>query len=198
MLSGCSGPSAAAPTATIEQAASPVAPSATAAPTTVSQPTARPGPTFQPVTYRDETGGFEFDHPAGWTVGPIEQFPRGGITAFTSWERPADVLPGETPPGETRLDATVQLWEPVNDLEAFVETRRLAWEASDIHIVSQEEWALGDDRAAQAFIVEGSEGARAYFFFTTLEDKYLVLSGDGDLMLLAEIAHTVRPIPPGS
>jgi hypothetical protein len=47
---------------------------------------------------------------------------------------------------------------------------------------------------AAAFIVAGSDGAQGYFFFTTLGDDYLVLSGSGDLALLAEIAHTVRPL----
>jgi hypothetical protein len=104
-------------------------------------------------------------------------------------------LPGETPPGETRLDATVQLWEPTGDLEAFLAQRRGAWDASGITIISQGTWTLSDGRAAVDFVVEGSDGAQAYFFFTTIGDKYLVLSGSGDLDLLAGIAHTVRPLP---
>src|SRR3972149_2736945 len=69
-----------------------------------------PGPSFQPTAYGNETAGFEFDHPAGWAGGPIEQHSRGGITAFTSWDRPTDVLPGETPAGETRMDGVVHAW----------------------------------------------------------------------------------------
>lgn len=164
-------------------------------PTAAPEPTPPPGPSFEAAVYRDEVAGFEFDHPAGWFVGPVEQYSRGGITAFTSWERPTDVLPDATPPGETRLDATVQLWDPTGDLEAFVQQRMGAWEASGSSVVSQEDWTLEDGRAARAFVVAGSDGSQAYFFFTTIGDKYLVLSGDGGISLLAEIAHTVRPIP---
>ena len=45
-----------------------------------------------------------------------------------------------------------------------------------------------------ALVVQGVDGAQAFFFFTTIGDKYLVLSGEGDLDLLAEIARTVRPL----
>jgi hypothetical protein len=186
-LTAC-GP-AAQPTST--EAPPPVAES----PTATLEPSPVAGPSFEAVSYRDEVAGFEFDHPASWFVGPVEQYSRGGITAFTSWERPTDLLPGETPPGETRLDVAVQLWDPTGDLEAFVQQRRGAWDASGISVVSQEEWSLEDGRPARAFVVAGADGAQAYFFFTTIGDRYLVLSGDGDLALLAEIARTVRPIP---
>jgi hypothetical protein len=159
-------------------------------------PTTPPGPSFEAATYRNETSGFELDYPAGWVVGPDQQYSRGGITPFTSWERPTDVLPGENPPGETRFDATVQLWDPKGDLPAFLEQRRMAWDGSGIVVLSQEEWSLSDGRPVRAFVVAGSDGAQAYFFFTTIGDDYLVLSGSGDLALLAEIAHTVRPLHP--
>ena len=161
-------------------------------------PTATSAPhlSFEPATYRDEVAGFEFDYPASWAVGPVEQYSRGGITAFTSWDRPTDVLPGEAPPGETRLDATVQLWDPKGDLQAFVDQRLTAWDASGIGVLSQEDWTLSDGRPARAFVVAGADGARGTFFFTTIGDNYLVLSGSGDLTLLAEIAHTVRPLSP--
>jgi hypothetical protein len=165
-------------------------------PTSASlEPTAVSGPSFEAAAYRYAVAGFEFDYPAGWAVGPIEQQSRGGITAFTSWERPTDVLPNETPAGETRMDAVVQLWDPKGDLEAFVEQRSTAWDASGIAVTPQEEWTLADGRPAKSFLLQASNGAQSYVFFTTLGDKYLVLSGEGDLALLAEIAHTVRPTP---
>jgi len=178
---------------------------ATSPPTATTAPaaTARPTTSFEATTYRDPSAGFEFDHPASWTVGPVEQQSRGGITAFTSWSRPTDALPGETPAGETRMDATVQLWDPTGDLNAFV-TRFLdslaslasapANDAIGIAVMSDESLTLSDGRPAAAFVVEGSDGSQGYFFFTTIGDNYLVLSGSGDLALLAEIAHTVRPL----
>ena len=175
-----------------------VAPAAQPSPTALVAATETSGPDFEAATYTNTAAGFAFDYPAGWTVGPDEQQSRAGITAFTSWARPADAMPGETPPGETRLDSTVQLWEPTGDLEAFLAQRRGAWDGSGIRIVSQEDWTLDDGRPAAGFVVEGSDGAQGYFFLTTIGDKYLVLSGSGDLALLAAIAHTVRPLPTGS
>lgn len=175
----------------LTDAAPTTAPVATALPST-----ATPTPlSFEPALYRNASAGFEFDYPSPWTVGPDEQYSRGGVTPFTSWTRPTDVLPDATPPGETRLDTTVQLWEPTGDLEAFLAQRQGAWDGSGISVISEERWTLMDGRPAAAFVVQGVDGAQGYFFFTTIGDKYLVLSGDGDLTLLAEIAHTVRPIP---
>jgi hypothetical protein len=117
--------------------------------------TAQPTTSFEATTYRDPSSGFEFDYPAGWIVGPVEQYSRGGITAFTSWSRPADVLPGMTPAGETRLDATVQLWEPKNDFDAFLAQREGAWDGSGITVETEERWVLSDGRPAAAFVVQG-------------------------------------------
>jgi len=181
--------------ATVDRLLTAKAPSAAPDATeTPAPPTAVPALSFEPTTYRDPSAGFQFDYPASWTVGPVEQQSRGGITAFTSWSRPSDVLPNETPPGETRMDASVQLWDPTGDLNAFVAQRRAAWDASGIAVLSEEGWTLSDGRPALAFVVEGVDGAQGFFFFMTIGEKYLVLSGDGDLGLLAEIARTVRPI----
>jgi hypothetical protein len=177
----------------------PVMVSATAEPPAPTQPapTEAPTPSFEPATYQNDLAGFAFDYPASWTVGPTQQQSRGGITSFTSWSRPADVVPDETPPGETRLDVTVQLWDPKGDLVAFLGQRRGAWEASGITVIDENHWTIeADGRPAASFVVQGSDGAQAYFFFTTVGDDYLVLSGGGDLALLAEIAGTFRPTPP--
>jgi hypothetical protein len=173
-------------------------PSAIVEPTAISEPTDTPVPAlpFEAATYTDAAAGFEFDYPASWIVGPTEGQSRGGITAFTSWDRPSDVLPGETPPGETRLDATVQQWDPKGDLEAFLAQRMGAWSASSITIVSEERSTLADGRPTASYVVQGSDGAQAYFFFTVLGGDYLVLSGSGDLALLAEIAATLRRTAP--
>jgi hypothetical protein len=182
--------------ATVDVVLTEAAPASTSVPPETSTETPAPAaPSFEAEVYRDATAGFEFVYPAAWVVGPIQQYSRGGVTPFTSWERPTDVLPDAAPPGETRLDTTVQLWDPTGDLEAFLAQRAGAWDASGIAVLAEERWTLEDGRPGAGFVVEGVDGAQAYFFFTTIGDKYLVLSGEGDLALLAEIAHTVRPIP---
>ena len=90
------------------------------------------------------------------------------------------------------MDATVQLWDPKGDLQAFVDQRMMAWDASGIGVASEESWTLSDGRPARAFVVAGMDGAQGYFFLTTIGDKYLVLSGSGDLALLAAFDERIK------
>lgn len=199
-LAACSGPTLATASPASVQPTADVRPTATtmAATEIPPEPTATSGPSYDPTTYRDAAAGFEFDYPSGWTVGPVEQGSRGGITALTSWEHPADVFPDAQPTGETRLDVVVQLWDPKGDLGAFVQQRMMAWEASGSPAVPQGEWTLVDGRMAKSYLITGADGTKGYVFLTTLGDKYLTVSGLGDLALVAEIAHTVRPITVGN
>jgi hypothetical protein len=191
VLAGCASPT---PTILAGTPTQRVAASATAQSPlpSVPSPTITPGPSFELATYQDDIAGFALDYPADWIVGPSQEESRGRLTAFTSWTRPADVLPDETPPGETRMDAVVHAWDPKGDLEAFITQRQAAWQASEIAVVDEKRWSLEDGRMAASFVVEGSNGAQGYFFFTTVGDDYLALRGRGDLALLAEIAGTVR------
>lgn len=154
------------------------------------EPTSAPAPASEPVsfeaaTYRNDAAGFEFDYPAEWV--PDEQVfgERGSGVQFT-------------PPGETSLSVMVLLWDPKNDLDAFVEQRKTGWSASGATILSEEELTLEGGRRAASFVVEGVDGVEAYFMLATLGEDYLLLSGSGDLDLLAEIARTVRPLAPGT
>ena len=168
----------------------------------ISEPTALPIPTETPVplpaftatTYRDEEAGFEFDYPADWAFDSGEQHSRGYFVQFYSWEwQPGDQIDSLSE-GETMLSVTVQRWDPKNDLDAFVDQRKMAWDSSGSSILSEGRLILAGNRPAAQFIIQGVDGAQAFFLLTTNEDDYLVLSGNGDLSLLAEIVHTVRPI----
>lgn len=170
--------------------------------TVTSEPTALPAPTETPVpapafeaaTYRDEAAGFEFDYPAGWSFDGGEGGSRGSYVQFYSWDWVPGDLIDPLPAGETILTVTVQLWDPRNDLQAFTEQRKLAWEASGNSLLSEEPITLAGDRSAAQFTVQNTDGTQAYFLFTTTGEQYLVFSGSGDLNLLAAIAHTLRPI----
>lgn len=168
----------------------------------ISEPTETPPPTetsilqpaFEAMTYRDDEAGFEFDYPAGWAFDPGEHQSRGYYVQFYSWDwKPGDPI-DPLPAGGTILSVTVQRWDPKNDLEAFVNQRKLAWGASGISILSEERLTLAGDRPSAQFTVQGVDGSQAFFLLTTNGENYLVLSGDGDLGLLADIAHTLRPI----
>jgi hypothetical protein len=165
-------------------------------PTDIPLPTETlvPQPAFEATTYRDDEAGFEFDYPVGWAFDSGEQHSRGYYVQFYSWDwHPGDQL-DSTPSGETVLSVTVQFWDPKNDLDAFIAQRKLAWDSSGISILSEERLVLAGDRPAAQYIVQGNDGAQAFFLLTTNGENYLVLSGNGDLNLLANIAHTLRSI----
>jgi hypothetical protein len=163
------------------------APSATPLPAPTdapASPTAIPTSplSFDPATYRDESAGFEFDYPAEWGS-PISMGsgPRASIMQFSV-------------NGAPQLDVTVQRWDPVNDLESFADQRKQAWEASGFSLLLEEPVILSGGGRGMRFVVQSQSGERGFFFFTPFGDSYLVLSGSGNLDLLAEIALTVRPI----
>lgn len=160
----------------------------------VSTPTATYVPELLEATYRDAGNNFEFDYPAGWAFDSGEQHARGSYVQFYSWNwQPGEAV--ETiPSGETVLSVTVNSWEPKNDLEAFIDQRKLAWDTSGISILSEEHIYLEAERPAAQFTVQSVDGAQAFFLFTTIGEQYLTLGGNGELGLLANIGHTLRLI----
>jgi len=176
----------------------------TPAPPTEALPTSEPAPTEVPVpvvtetspppaplsfeasTYRDVSAGFELDYPSSWTL-PEEgmQGDRGWVVQLSSG-------------GQPRLDISVLQWDPKYDLTAYVAMRKAAFEASGFEILSEEVYVLRGNREGVGFVIQTQTGEQAFFFFTTARDRYLALSGSGDLQLLAEIAHSVRHLPVAS
>jgi len=151
----------------------------------------------QPVhTYADQSLGFEFDYPATWMVdGPASAGERADSAQFTSWVHAPGDISADMPAGGTRFTATVWQWDPKNDLQAFVASRQAAWEASGFTFLSEERRDIGPGWTGMAFVIQTPE-EQAYFFFTTIRDRYLSLSGSGNLSLLSEIGRTVRSVSP--
>ena len=139
---------------------------------------------FESTTYRDELAGFEFDHPRSWTLGHQEKQGRGYIVQLC-----------EQSPDQPRMQITVMLWEP-NDLDGFSSRHEQSWLDSGNAIVSREEWMLAGNHRAIRYLIEGRSGERDFVLLTTVGERYLLLSGSGDLNLLAEIARTVRFLDP--
>jgi hypothetical protein len=177
---------------------------ATAEVTATSEPTLAPEQTpsltavpdpvflFEKATYQDAVNGFSFDYPAQWTLDGGEQQSRGAYVQFYSWDwQPGDVV-DSIPAGETVLTVTVNLWDPKNDLEAYVANRKMAWESPGFLILVEEPVMLGNGHSASQYIVQGPDGMQGFFLITTIGEKYLTLSGSGDLGLLAEVSGTLR------
>lgn len=150
-----------------------------------------PAPSFEAQTYINETAGFALEYPDGWTVNEQTIGPRGSQVQFLSSPELADVA--TLPQGATRVSATVNQWDPQNDLAAYVAQRKTAWQASGFTILEEEQLVLELGLPAVRFTIQTPE-ATAIFLIAALGDQYLVLSGEGDLELVKEIVQRVRPI----
>jgi len=151
-----------------------------------------PAPSFESQTYINEEVGFALDYPAQWTVKETISGERGSQSVLLSSPATAD-LP-ILPEGETRVAVTVYQWDPKNDLAAFVETRKTAWEASGFTILDEEPLTLDLGLAAVRFTVQTPDGLTSLFMFAAIGDQYLSISGEGDLELVREIMRYLRPV----
>lgn len=146
---------------------------------------------FAPATYADESAGFALDYPAEWTLDPSRQVGvRGGQALLLSPGATIDTLAE----GGSRISIVTYLWDPKNDLDAFVAQRKTAWEASGFAVNREEQWQLADGRAVYGFVVQMPE-APNFTLFTTVGEDYLQIAGEGDLALVEEILRTLRPLP---
>lgn len=151
-----------------------------------------PAASFESQTYVDETVGFALDYPADWTVTETKVGDRGSQTVLLSTPEIADMA--ELPEGETRVSITVYQWDPKNDLAAFVDSRKNAWDASGFTVVEEEDIQLDLGLAAKQFVIQTPDGKQALFLFAALSDQYVSISGEGDMELVKEIASRLRPI----
>jgi hypothetical protein len=169
----------------------------TSAPTPMiipSETPAIPKLSFEPATYRDEDAGFEFDYPASWVAdSPQVVGPRGTSAQITSFPRDPGELPEVIPADGTIMAVTVLLWDPKNDLNEFVDVRKEGWTSSNSEILLEERWTLTGDWEAFHFLIKTPE-QDVFYLITTVGDRYLLLSGTGDLDLLGEMAGTLRSI----
>ena len=161
------------------------------APTETAPSPKLPAASFESETYVNEEAGFALDYPAGWTVNEIVIGPRGTQVQFLSSPEIAELA--ALPEGETRVNATIYQWDPKNDLAAYVAKWKTAWEASGFTILEEEQLVLEQGLPTVKITVQTTE-ANVVFLVTALEDRYLVLSGEGNKDLVQEIVQRPRPI----
>lgn len=150
-----------------------------------------PASSFDSQPYINEEAGFALDIPTGWTINEVVVGPRGTQIQFLSNPELADAA--VIPAGETRVNATIYDWDPKNDLAAYVQHRKEAWEASGFSIIEEQPLNLELGLPAVLFTVQTPD-TQAVFLLTALNDRYLEISGEGDLELVKTIAQRVRPI----
>lgn len=150
-----------------------------------------PAPPFSAQVYISETGGFALDYPDSWTVSETVVGPRGTQIQFLSSPELAEAA--TIPAGSTRVSAVIYQWDPKNDLDAYVQQRKTAWEASGFTILDEQPITLELGLPAVLFTVQAAE-SQVVYLVAALQDQYLVISGEGDLELARQIMERVRPI----
>ncbi len=148
-------------------------------------------PSFESQLYLDKKYGFAFDYPVGWTAETLMETERVKQIQLVSSSN--FVNTATLPEGATRLTATVYEWDPKNDLAAYAVNWKTDWEDSGFKILEEEELVLEQGLPARQFTVQTSHAVIVHLI-TVLGDRYLVLSGEGDLDLVKEIVQRVRPI----
>lgn len=146
---------------------------------------------FDSQTYINEAAGFALEYPTGWTMTETVLGERGIQIQFTS--APGVAEAPVVPEGQTRVTAVIYQWDPKNDLAAYVEQRKTAWEASGFTVLEEQPMTLELGLSAVEFTVQTPD-AESVFLVAALKDQYLVISGEGDLELVKQIVERVRPI----
>lgn len=194
-LAACVAPAAPslAPEATEIVEGSLPAPSAAVTEAALEQPQGKiAAPSFDAQTYINEAVGFAIEYPASWTVNETILGDRGSQTQLLSAPEIAELQ--TLPAGATRVTILINQWEPKNDLSAFVDVRKAAWESSGFTILDEEPRTLDLGLAAVRFTVQAADGATVLFQFAAVGDQYISISGEGDLALVEEIMRYLRPI----
>lgn len=183
LVSACSAPATSAPVENIM-------PVATEMP--VQPPQGKiPGTSFESQPYFNETVGFALDYPVNWLVQETVIGERGSQVMLMSAPELAEAV--TVPAGQSRVSVMIYDWEPKNDLAAYVEKTKTAWEASGFTILDEQATILDLGLAAVLFTVQTPD-ATVSFLITVINDKYLVLSGEGDMTLVNEMLPRLRPI----
>ncbi len=166
-------------------------PIASAVPTDAPANPKLPAASFQSETYVNEVIGFALDYPAGWTVNESIVGDRGSQIQFLS--SPEIAESAVMPEGESRVTAVLYDWDPKNDLPAYIAHWKTAWDSSGFTVVEELPLVLDLGVNAVQFTIKTPDSS-AVVLVTALGDRYMVLSGEGDLELAKEIVQRLRPI----
>ena len=164
-------------------------------------PTPEPTPTtnperqlsFESQLFRDNIAGFELDYPSSWSEGYGEQQSRGYFQTYFSWDPAVSDSIEFVPEGGTYMQIVVYIWEPTNDLDAFVAWQSQSLEGSGNELLSKEEITLSDGESGVMVLRRSADGSKEFFsFWMAIGERYLSITGEGDLALLTEIVYSVR------
>jgi hypothetical protein len=144
-------------------------------------------PSYESAVYRNPENGFELDYPASWHLDDQVLGSRASGALFYV----------EDTDEEPIFSAVVFLWDPRNDLDAWVNQRRQAWSGSRVTVLSEEELTVAGGHPAIQFELQGFDGQTTNHLLMEVGDRYLELIGSGDLQKFSEIIGTLRFVESG-
>jgi hypothetical protein len=162
-----------------------------AGPTTVQNPLAILGSSFLPTTYKDMDGKLSFNYPQDWILLPEERIgDRGTETLILSPGSTAEAVAD----GGSRIALIRYNWDPKNDLSAWTAQRKSAWDASGMKILDESTRELKDGRVVVDLLMQTADNRQVVYSLTTIGDRYLEISAEGDVILCKEILGTLQSI----
>jgi hypothetical protein len=157
--------------------------------------TSEPAPSitlsYAPVFFEDTEGRFSLRYPEDWTIGPEQQIgDRGSQTVLLSHGSSVESIAENG----SRVVIVRYDWDPQNDLAARVAQRKIAWEASGFTILQESTRSLQDGREVVDLVIRTVDNHEVLFSLTTIGDRYLEISAEGDLNLCQEILGTLSSL----
>lgn len=156
---------------------------------TATQPAVAPA-SFESQTYVSQLDGFMLDFPVTWVARETLIGERGSQIVFVS--SPELIEAPEMPAGQSRVFVNIYPWDPKNDLPAYVQKTKDSWAGSGFTIQGEQAVTLDSGMSAVLLTVQ-TPTVSIPLLITTLGERYLVMSGEGDLNLVNAIFLRLRP-----
>jgi hypothetical protein len=144
--------------------------------------------TEETAVYRNSENGFELDYPASWHLDEQVFGSRGSGALFYIADTDEEPI----------YSAVVYLWDPKNNLDAWVDQRRQSWSGSGAAVLLEEELTVADGHRAIQFKLQWLGGQTTNHLYMEVGDRYLELVSSGELGTFAEIIGSLRFVESGS
>lgn len=155
---------------------------------TAAQPASAP---FESQTYINQLEGFMLDFPVTWVAREILVGETGSQVVFVS--SPDLIEAPQIPAGQARVFVNVYQWDPKNDLPAYVQKTKDGWAGSGFTIQDEQTVTLDSGMVAVRLIVQ-TPTVGIPLLITTLGEKYIVMSGEGDLQMVDSVFLRLKPL----
>jgi hypothetical protein len=140
------------------------------------------------AVYRNSENGFELDYPTSWRLDEQVLGSRASGALFYTADTDEEPI----------FSAVVYLWDPKNDLDAWLEQRRQSWSGSSAAILLEEELIVAGGQRAVKFELLWLGGQTINHLLMEIGDRYLELFSPGDPGTIDEIIGSLRFVDSGS